>query len=71
MPATPETHSGAYPGAYRDNCAEWAYIALECYAAVVTNEESGDSAGSMFHEAEGAYCTSQATACFQFGSESA
>jgi hypothetical protein len=50
-----------------DNCAEWAYIALECYGAAIANADAGDSAGSVFHEAEGDYCLSQATACIQFG----
>jgi len=50
-----------------DSCAEWAYVALECYAAALTNAEAGDSAGAMFHEAEGAYCVTQATSCLQFG----
>jgi hypothetical protein len=47
--------------AWPDNCAAWAYLALDIYQAAF------DAAGATFHEAEAAYAAGQASACIQLG----
>jgi len=50
-----------------DNCAAWAYLALDIYQAAFDAGAAGDAAGATFHEAEAAYAAGQASACLDLG----